>query len=189
MEAREYILGLMAIISGLAISDMVQSLHGLLERARRVRWAWAPLATAAFVLVTIVYSWWAAWEADLVPISLWAFLLLLGQQIALFLAAKAALPDPAPGDHPVGGLDLGAWYAGSSRYIYVALLVCMVLVHLLAAVRMEPGAWRGWAVERTPAAVAIAALALWRWRPLHLVLPPLLIVVTLWRFGGVMLGD
>ena len=104
MEAREYILGLMAIISGLAISDMVQSLHGLLERARRVRWAWAPLATAAFVLVTIVYSWWAAWEADLVPISLWAFLLLLGQQIALVLAAKAALPDPALARTPAPNL-------------------------------------------------------------------------------------
>jgi hypothetical protein len=57
MSGTDYILGLLAIVTGLAISDMVVSLHGLLINRRHVKWDWLALVAAAFVLVLIVNSW------------------------------------------------------------------------------------------------------------------------------------
>ena len=43
MDVKEYLLSLMAIVTGLAIADMIVSLHGLLGRFRKVHWGWLPV--------------------------------------------------------------------------------------------------------------------------------------------------
>lgn len=43
MSGGDYVLGLLAIITGLAISDMIVSLHGLLINRKHVTWDWLPL--------------------------------------------------------------------------------------------------------------------------------------------------
>lgn len=58
MDVKEYLLSLMAIVTGLAIADMIVSLHGLLRRFRKVHWDWLPVVAALFVFVLIVSSWW-----------------------------------------------------------------------------------------------------------------------------------
>ena len=50
MTQDEYILGLLAIISGLAVSHMIGALHGILFNRHMVRWDWLMPITAALVL-------------------------------------------------------------------------------------------------------------------------------------------
>lgn len=74
MEIKEYFLGLLAIITGLAITDMIVSLHVLLRRFGRVRWDWLPMAAATLVFVVIVRSWWIAWDTNWTNRPLWLVL-------------------------------------------------------------------------------------------------------------------
>lgn len=113
------------MVLGLAVADMVTSLHKLLRNRRRVRWDWvAPLA-ALVILVEIFNLWWS-WRkftgdsiADVAPY----FVVL----VVLFLTASAALPDDVPED----GIDLGNYFDDNRSYflslygIYIALWIGM----------------------------------------------------------------
>jgi hypothetical protein len=171
MDAAGYILALLAIITGLAISDMVVSLHGLLANRRNVIWDWLTLLAATFVFLQIVASWGGSYRAfgDL-PLGpwFWEFVLTLCQTIGLYLAARAVLPDQAQlGEH----VDLAAHYAFISRYVWASLSVTYALYIMFGIIFGS--------VERLaanwPAIVglaAIIALAVWPHRKLHRLLVP-----------------
>jgi hypothetical protein len=54
MTSGEFVIGLMTIITGLAIADMIVSLHGLLLNRHRITWDWLSLLVALLVFLTIV---------------------------------------------------------------------------------------------------------------------------------------
>lgn len=126
MSGGEYLLGLILIITGLAISDMVVSLHGVLLNRRVVKWDWLALLATAYIFLMIVNSWGISFQAfasDEVNPPLWQFLELLGQIIPLYLAARASLPDQVPAK----GVDLAAHYASVSRYFWTAIALTLTL--------------------------------------------------------------
>jgi len=91
-----YLLGLILVITGLAISDLIVSLHGVLMNRRKVKWDWLALLAAVYIFLMIVNSWgvsFRAFKGDDVNPPLWQFLELIWQIIPLYLAARAALPD------------------------------------------------------------------------------------------------
>ncbi len=116
MGTFEYITALVSVVVGLAIADMMTSLHRLLRNRRRVRWDWvAPLA-ALVILVELFNLWWS-WRgfkgdslADLAPY----FLAL----VLLFLTASATLPDEVP--------EQGVDWAGTSTRIAAISGPCTV---------------------------------------------------------------
>jgi hypothetical protein len=122
----EYLLGLILIITGLAITDIVVSLHQVLLNRRHVEWDWLSLLAAAYIFLMIVNSWGLSFQAfnrgDVNP-PLWQFLELLGQIIPLYLAARASLPDQVPPE----GVDLAQHYASVSRYFWSAVAATLVL--------------------------------------------------------------
>lgn len=134
MELKEYFLGLLAIITGLAITDMILSVHGLLRRVSRVRWDWLPLTAAALVFVVIVRSWWIAWEPDWINTPMWQFLLILVQLTCLFLAAKAVLPDDSEADE----VDLLAHYWSQNRFVWGSL-IGMIVAFAAASIFLRIG--------------------------------------------------
>src|SRR4051812_44337056 len=121
MAGGEYLLAMLAIITGLAISDMVVSLHGLLLNRRLVKWDWLTLMSAAFVFIQIVDSWGISFQSfhqDGASPPLWWFLIVLWQVIPFYLAARAVLPDHVRvGDE----VDLAGHYAFISRYVWAAI--------------------------------------------------------------------
>jgi hypothetical protein len=126
MTGGEYLLGLILIITGLAISDMVVSLHAILLKRQLVKWDWLALMAAAYVFLMIVNSWgvsFKSWNFPDVNPPLWQFLELLGQIIPLYLAARASLPDEVPDE----GVDLARHYASISRYLWAAVATTLIL--------------------------------------------------------------
>lgn len=126
MSGGEYLLGLILIITGLAITDIVVSLHGILLNRDKVKWDWLALLATAYIFLMIVNSWglsFQAFNSEKVNPPLWQFLELLGQIIPLYLAARASLPDHLPDD----GVDLAAHYARVSRYFWSAIAATLVL--------------------------------------------------------------
>ena len=144
MDVKEYLLSLMAIVTGLAIADMTVSLHGLLRRFRKVHWDWLPVVAAFFVFVLIVSSWWTSWTSNFEAMPHFVFVIIMFQLVALFLAAKAVLPDDRDGDR----LDLLDHYRLSNRYVWLSLTVLSVLVIMPPVVEgrafQEPASFIGW---------------------------------------------
>ena len=184
MDAAGYILALLAIITGLAISDMVVSLHGLLANRRCVRWDWLTLVAAAFIFLQIVVSWGISYRAfDGLPQGpwVWEFVLSLCQTIALYLAARAVLPDQVQLGERV---DLAAHYAFISRYFWASLSVTYALYIMFGI--MFGG------IERLSAnwlpivgLVVIIVLAIWPDRKLHrLAVPALFALLCVARLPG-----
>ena len=130
MGLDEYILGLLAIVSGLAISDMVGGLHRLLAHRRRVKWHWLTPLAALYVAYMILASWWVSWlsyhgQTDRVVLG-W-FLVPVGQLICLYIAARGVLPDELPpADEPA--LDLAQFYFDTKRYVWGAIACNSVLI-------------------------------------------------------------
>ena len=126
MSGGGYLLGLILVITGLAISDLVVSLHGVLMHRRKVKWDWLALLAAAYIFLMIVNSWgvsFRAFKGDDVNPPLWQFLELIWQIIPLYLAARAALPDIVSAE----GVDLAAHYASVSRYFWSAIGLTLLL--------------------------------------------------------------
>ncbi len=174
MAGGEYLLALLAIITGLAISDLVVSLHGLLLNRRLVKWDWLALMAAAFVFILIVGSWGVSYKSfnrESMSPPLWAFIIVLWQIIPFYLAARAVFPDNVRvGDD----VDLAGHYAFISRYFWAAISASCVFN--LALVGFFNGL-RNTIEEDWPTALSLllfAPLIIWPDRRLHRILVPIL---------------
>ena len=181
MRTNEYVLSLMAIISGLAITDLIASLHRLLRARKRVQWDWLPLFVAAFVGMALTVSWFISWRVNVVENynpTFWRFFFFtLGQLIPLYLAAAAALPDEVPPE----GIDLKQFYAENSRYIWGALTTMMIMFILTVSVlQLTRGDYRAAAMNivQTPFLLPTATLAVVRNRRLHSILVPVTVIAA-----------
>ena len=116
MTRIEYLLPLVSVLIGLAIADLVASLHRLLKARARVRWHWLPLQWAAVTFLILLAYWWSFY--DVAQAAVWNNLFAFGSHIALvvilYLVAAAALPDRAD----EGDLDLLKDYLGQRRYFF-----------------------------------------------------------------------
>lgn len=182
MGLDEYILGLLAIISGLAISEMVAELHTLLFNRKSVKWHWLAPMTAFYVALAILASWWVAWgsfSGRTEPIALGMFLVPVVQLVALFLAARGILPTNLA--TPDGGkFNLEEHYFLVKRYVWGAMtanalvtLTGMALVGIFSPFVQQDE-------KLTPPTMAVAAsafllLALSNNRWLHRLLVPTLL--------------
>jgi hypothetical protein len=117
MSSGDYTIGLMTIITGLAIADMVASMHGLLMSRHKVRWDWLAMLSAIFIFMLIVSSWGISFRTmanENINPPLWLFVLGLSQIIPLYLAARASLPDAVEDK----GVTLAEHYANIRRYFW-----------------------------------------------------------------------
>ena len=104
----EYILPLVSVLVGLAVADLVTSLHRLIRDRSRVQWDWLPLTVALLTILTVLNLWWGLYQAqdDNYYRTLAGFLPLVAQLVLLFLVNAAVLPD----DVPAKGIDLKIYY-------------------------------------------------------------------------------
>lgn len=132
MSQSEYVLGFVAILIGVAIADMAQSLHKLLRARARVRWHWMPMSASFLLILLTVELWWSltSLERLSVPFTVGMFLPLLVGLILLFLLASAVLPDRVPAE----GLDLRTFYFQEHRYFWLlfALFVAIFAIQQIA---------------------------------------------------------
>lgn len=123
------------IIVGLAVADLLMSLHRLLKHRRRVEWDVLPLWLAGLVLVTLVQVWWSIAGARHEPLMIGQFLPMLVGLVFLFLLAAAVLPD----DGDSNALNLHRYYKEHRRYIWV--LYALALTSMIA-IRLSGNAIR-----------------------------------------------
>lgn len=181
MSGTDYILGLLTIVTGLAVSDMVVSLHGLLINRRLVKWDWLALLAAAFVFLLIINGWrmiYAAFEGSVKGPPIWIFLLILAPTISLYLAARAALPDNVVVGQP---FDLREHYDFVDRYLWSAISVLYGVIVLMGGLNliMQGGSLSAQGDMYLAGLIGFPialALAIWPNRKLHRIVVPLLFI-------------
>ena len=123
MDQFSYVVGLLSIITGLALSDMGISLHRILKRRSKVQWDWLTFAIAAYVAFVIVRFWYQVWSIRGVAgvTGLFFFLGIIAENFVLFLIAASSLPDED--DFVRGAVDLKAFQGKNSTYLWRLFLL------------------------------------------------------------------
>ncbi|HET9145344.1 MAG TPA: hypothetical protein VFN81_04550 [Sphingomicrobium sp.] len=131
MSVREYLSVFVSIIVGLAVADLLISLHKLIRGGSRVRWYWLAPALTFYMLLVIMSLWWGTflWLGHVSSLSIAEFLPTLMVAIAIFLLAAAVLPD----EIPEGGIDLKAWYFGNASQIWLLAAIGLSLTMINGA--------------------------------------------------------
>lgn len=121
MDAFSYLSVLLSIILGLAITQVLQGVRGMLLRRAQVRLYWPSLLWCVTILALAMQSWWAGFGlADHAEWTFGAFTIVLVQTTLLYMLAALVLPDFA-GD-PV---DLHEHYYREARPFFICLLAML----------------------------------------------------------------
>ena len=125
MDAFNYLSVLLSIILGLAITQILKGVRGMVLSRARVVTYWPSLVFAAFLFLIDVQVWWAFFEMR--HVQAWTFplfALVLTQTTALYLLAALVLPDFF-GEQTI---DLRKHY-----YAHHRIFFCLFIVGLVAS--------------------------------------------------------
>lgn len=127
MDKFEYVVALVAVITGVGLSDVALSLHRLLKRRAAVVWHWIPVTLALYASVVVMRLWYQFWSIHDVPVATGLPFVTVQtlQTLVLVLVAVAALPDEE--DFHRGRIDLGAYYTAHWRYIWTMYLAFLAM--------------------------------------------------------------
>lgn len=126
VDAFSYLSVLISLILGLAITQVLGGIRGLMQSRSRLVGYWPAVTWAILVVVISVQSWWSMY--GLRHYEPWAFVgfaAVLSQTVVLYLLAALILPDFV-GDAAV---DLRQHYYGQRRWFF-ALLVVLILASI-----------------------------------------------------------
>jgi hypothetical protein len=126
MDAFSYLSVLISLILGLAITQVLKGIRGLMHARTRLKSYWPAVIWAILIVVISVQSWWAMF--GLRAHTDWTFLdfsVVLSQTIDLYLLAALVLPDFF-GDTAV---DLREHYYAHRRWFF-SLLVLLIAISL-----------------------------------------------------------
>ena len=133
MDAFSYLSVLISLILGLAITQVLKGVRGLMHARSRVQMYWPAVVWAILVVVMSVQSWWAMF--GLRSHLDWTFVefsVVLAQTIVMYLLAALVLPDIF-GEAPV---DLREHYYGHRRWFF-SLLIVLIATSLLKQLVLE----------------------------------------------------
>ena len=124
MTLAEYLVGLVTIVTGVAVTDLVQRIAALIEHRREIRWDWLPLLLVGVAFLTLLITWAVGWQTiqrnSLQQFTLGRFLMGFSIYVLVYLMSAAMLPrDPQP------GLDLRTFCERQTRPYW--LLFTMIL--------------------------------------------------------------
>ena len=71
MQMFEYLIVLISIVIGLALTHLMQGVAGLIQNPKRTQIWWVHLVWVAYLFLSVVFWWW--WEFQLQHIETWTF--------------------------------------------------------------------------------------------------------------------
>jgi len=103
----------LGIIVGLALANILASLHKLIEAGSRVRWGWMALASAAYAATHTINEFWFTWihQHDAIQPTIFSWYPRALAFALLFLMCGASLPD----DAAEGDVDLARYYIDNRK--------------------------------------------------------------------------
>ena len=139
MGVSEYVLAFVTVVLGLAVTDLLISLHKLLRAGRRVTWDWLTPLLALLMLFAAVLFWWLcySWFAGIETLSMLEFLPKLAFLAVNVLMIVSVLPDEVPEQ----GIDLRKFYFDSREHIWSLVTIGFVLSLAVNMIDRGPSAF------------------------------------------------
>jgi hypothetical protein len=133
MDAFSYLSVLISIILGLAITQILQGIRGVVIHRRRLVMYWPSVAWAGLLLLINVQSWWAMYGMrNLQTWTFIAFAMVLLQVTVLYMLAALVLPDFSASERK----DLKQHYFEQTRWFY-GLAVFLLVVSVVKDVVLD----------------------------------------------------
>ena len=130
MNPFDYLVVLLSIVLGLAMTNVLARLALVMQARDRVNFYWPPIAWAIWVFFIAVQHWWSQWSWRLSPeANFGSFCLQLLTPVLLFLLSALALPDREED----GKVDLERWYFYNRKWFF-GLLFLVPLASVLEEV-------------------------------------------------------
>jgi hypothetical protein len=173
MLSGDFAIGLMTIITGLAIADMVASTHVLFMNRKRVRGDWLAILAAIYIFMLIVSSWGISYRTmgnQMINPPLWLFVIGLSQIIPLYLSARASLPDTVDEQ----GVSLAAHYADVRRYFWASVAFTYLMFIAYGVVTLGPRVLLGSYLSPAIQLVMMVVLIVVSDRRVHAALVPII---------------
>lgn len=142
VSLNEFIMGLVGVVLGLGIADLLTSLHKLLRAGNRVQWDWLTLAYAALMLFALLVFWW--WQFDYPQSPTLTIAQFLDSFIFLaisFLMVASALPDDVPDE----GIDLRQFYLATLRHRWGLIAISLAISDIRGMI--EHTIYGQWSIE------------------------------------------
>ena len=168
MSVSEYVMAFVTVVLGLAITDLLISLHKLLRASRRVTWDWLTPLFALLMLFAAVIFWWLCyeWFSGVHSLSIIEFLPKLAFLAVNVLMIVSALPDEVPEQ----GLDLRNFYFESRVHIWSLVTIGFVLSLAVNLIDRGPARFESFEpYSNLSLSLLLSLIALWSRRAwLHL---------------------
>jgi hypothetical protein len=186
----EYLLVFLAIVLGLAVTDLCTSLNRLLDAGARVRWDWLSPLAAVVAFLMILTQWWSWFGAVQLAkgLTFEMFVLIVVAVVLLFLLAAASLPDAVE----EGGVDLREYYPRVSRrywLLFAAHYLAANAVTVWAQIQVQGARLSPSLLFIAVFPIAAVGLAFVRVRLLHAACLVALIGIYVVQFAGHPLGQ
>lgn len=124
MTPFEHLAVLISIVLGLALTQLLMTVHRLVQARDRVRIHWLPLAWTGLLFVAQIEWWWQSFGLrEETAWNFFYFLFILLSPVSLYLAAAFALPEVERGE----GCDLREYYFENHRWFFAVLAVSPAL--------------------------------------------------------------
>jgi hypothetical protein len=148
------------IIVGLALANILSSVHKLVEAGVRVRWGWMAPVSAAYAATLTINEFWYVWvrQQEMSHRTILTWYPLAVAFALLFLLCAASLPDDAAEGH----LDLAQYYFDNRKRFwgFSAVLHAFNLVTWTMRFVVFGGTWQFAQANATAMLANVAELAL-----------------------------
>ncbi len=135
MHVGEYILVLVSIVLGLALTDLAFSTHRLIRRRADVKFDATPILAALLAAYLVFTNFWSDYGhyRTVTSAALWETLPNLAILFVNFLIAAAALPDEWEGE-----IDLWQYYLATRRQFWILIAIGTLTALAYGAVNLRP---------------------------------------------------
>ena len=126
MDMFEYVMVLVSIIVGLALTHLLQGLVEIAQRPRRMKIASIHLVWVIYMVVTVAFWWWFQFKLQLLPVwTFQAYLFVLSYAVILYILSTLLFPKVLDPDLDLDAFfyDRRGWFFGFSTLNLVVDLV------------------------------------------------------------------
>jgi len=170
----EFLMILLSVIIGLALTELLTGVASLLRVRQSVRFYWVHVGVQFGIFFALLQQWWESWGlARVEAISFGSVLLLIVPSLILFLIAHMLFPRPA------AGANLEDYYYKQSPVIWgLVVLGTLEGTFIIPFFEQEP-IFHASNISGFPTIAACVALALSKNRRVHALLAPMVLALVL----------
>lgn len=170
----EFLMILLSVVIGLALSELLTGLAHLLANRDTVKFYWIHSLFQLGVFMALLQQWWESWHwADVETIEFSDVLLQLFQPVLLFLIAHLLNPQEA------AGLDLKNYYFRQSPVLWTLVAIGTIVGTFVAPLMRGDEVFELGNISGTPLILIAFALILSKREMVHSLLVPAVMILVI----------